>query len=185
MNNEVIIWKGPYSFFRNGSSIFQEEIALKGGLYMWTSETDRGPLVNYIGISKKSLSDRLKSHVQAFFSGKYYIYDPIEFKNGNLKSLFVPTGNVLDFASQFVRLSNIIYSFVDSISLYIANVEADADYLRRIESGIILQLWEQQDSVRSFLDNDRLSILVDEKDKSPVTMQFPSSVVGIPDQVRI
>jgi hypothetical protein len=76
--------KGPYSFYGE-DNLFQENIDNFPGIYIWTIPYGKKFLINYIGITSRTIKIRNREHIRDQLSGMYAIYDSKEAKLGNEK----------------------------------------------------------------------------------------------------
>jgi hypothetical protein len=158
--NDEIRWQGPFSFLPRQTApwAFEQSRTDFPGIYLWTVEQEGEFLVNYVGITKKAVSWRLQEHVEAYLSGQYKVYDPDRFVTGTKQAVYVPTGSVLDFVSRYGELAPQIFALLGAFRVFASPLEQNIDWMRRVETGIILALRGASDVVvRTFLDNERVS----------------------------
>lgn len=184
-----VTWEGPFRFIGEKNTVFKQLSAEKPGLYIWGVTTDKGFLANYVGITTGPLSNRLRSHLTGYFSGKYWLYDADFLKNGQRKSVYEPTGDVLPFANDYERHSKEIFKLLNTFELMIAPFPGDVDVrdLQRIESGIIKKIREHEQERKDgpFLDNERLSATTGEGEPKSVKFEFSRRIIGLPDEFKI
>jgi hypothetical protein len=161
-------WKGPYCFWPTQicKSVFRSEYAKSPGLYLWTVKIGEAFLTNYVGISGKSIRDRLVEHVSKFLGGDYNVYDPSVFSQGKKKSIFLPVSSSKDFPKEYKvdflerlpDLASKVFDMLESIRLFVGPLRVEKRLLERIESAIIKDIRKAEDkTVAEFIDNKRVS----------------------------
>lgn len=185
MNDQSIVFEGPFRCMPGNGSVFDQETARSPGVYLWALEKNGRYLVNYVGITSRSISDRLQDHLVHYYCGDYTIYDPEDFATGTKREIYKPNGSVLQYAPRFMELASNIDALVKTYSLFIAKVNGDKEWLERIESGLINQLREAGGKAADFLDNYRTSRNISEDKKQIVTIVCQAELEGISTAIRV
>jgi hypothetical protein len=144
-------------------------------------------LINYVGMASRSVRGRLADHLSAFLSGQYWVYEAEKFKHGSRSSVaYEPSGEVWDFANEYMENSRKIHAQLAAMSLFFLPVEADKDVLMKIESSIIRTLWnDDDDQVREFLDNARVSTLNGPETSQPLRIRGYAGLRGLSDDLTV
>ena len=148
-------------------------------------QTNAGYLVNYVGITNNTISNRLQDHLSCYCRGLYTIYEPELFKEGKKKIIHQPTDSILEFLPKIKLLIPKLELQLKAFSIFIAEVDSDKGWLERIESGIISELRQYSQITRDFIDNARLSKFIEDKDKIEILLSYPEPMVGLNEKIRI
>ncbi len=150
--------QGPYIFVGNSyANIFDSPVARKKGVYFWTINYSSSFLINYIGITTKSFEERFAQHLEYFYSGKYTIYNPTKFINGEKEAIYKPNDNIKLFVQNFRQLAYSIDDNIRTFKLFLFPLDETEDNLKMIESILISKIKEKKGLASSFLDNERVS----------------------------
>jgi hypothetical protein len=185
MNSKKVSWHGPLSLVENENSVFRESVSEKPGLYLWTVKFQDGYLVNYVGMTKNSIATRLQEHISQFLCGGYWIYDPEQLSQGELKVLYKPSGSVLDFLPRYVSLSQNIHSMLKTYAVFIAEVDGTKEWLERIESGVIKNINKANSKSEAFLDNEKISRFVPEDQRVSIAMHSNEKIIGLSEMIKV
>jgi len=85
LNNDHIHlqFSGPFVLCGNdGILLFKEEISQRDGIYLWSVNVDDGFLVDYVGETGQSFSQRMKDHMIQCLGGNYRIWEPLLLSQG-------------------------------------------------------------------------------------------------------
>jgi hypothetical protein len=159
--------EGPFSIFPTDSikSVFEMDVANSPGIYLWTIPYENKYLANYVGITTKSFNQRFARHIEDLYAGKSVIYDTYDFINAKKTKIYFPTANVADFPNKYRDITAKIYDYVKSFCLFVAPLELKKEYLKRVESSIILNLQSNENVSKSFLDNLKISSYFNPEEK--------------------
>lgn len=153
-------WEGPFYFedHHSNKNIFKSSLSKNKGVYLCTIEKENKYLINYVGITEKSFSERFSRHIEDIYCGKSSIYDLKLLQLGTKKPIYIPTGSVLDFAIIHKEIAPLINDYLNLFSFFLLPIDAPKIILERIESAIIIKL-KKNENISSFLDNYRPSRL--------------------------
>lgn len=155
-------WHGPFVFVPQPGfqCVFNQELATRPGLYLWTIEYERGYLINYVGKAgrgktKRSLAVRLKEDVQWAYSGNDgRVCDPALFRLGKIENSF--RFSFPDFLADYQRISTRVHEVYCTYRVFVSPLELEDRTLELVEAGIIRCLRSSGGTSSSFLSNKRL-----------------------------
>lgn len=141
MNDLEII--GPIKF-KDLDSITLSDTLNKKGIYLWTIKKDDDYLVHYVGETGNSFKNRLDEHLKSLKTGKYRIYDPVEFLKAQKKLLWNPyfkgalrrQNYLSEFEEFHSMIVNEIQRYIDLFYLFIIPFEGNNRIRKRLEAAI-------------------------------------------------
>ena len=93
MDNLTLKFFGPYSFLGEPEiNVFSQDDAMHPGIYIWTVQLNNKFLIHYVGMTNKSIGNRLHEHIQKILSGVYSIHDPNRMLQGELNTIWSGLG---------------------------------------------------------------------------------------------
>lgn len=153
MPEKTLNFMGPFSMISEKPRfLFDDDIAQKPGIYMWTIKGRNGYLVDYVGETGKNIQSRFLVHFQAQFTGKYNIFEPDKLKKGERSYLWRGyhwRKNEIDekvkdfFRNTEEHLSQIITLFRE-YKIFVASIRTTQRIRKRIETGIINELLKNE-----------------------------------------
>ena len=159
MKNIPIKLLGPYKLFNeNQNFIINQNLIDKAGIYLWTVKMNEIHLINYVGVSSKSIKDRLLQHIKYFLSGNYDIYETIDLENGILNKKYVPSEDYSNYLKNIDENLNSVLGNLRVFNFFYAPLQENKYLLELIESEIIKIVRDGNDKTRSILS---LSICAD------------------------
>jgi hypothetical protein len=197
MPKEFIIEShGPYKWFGEGQdAIFSSDVASKHGVYFFAAPYKESFLVEYVGMTKKSFTSRMLSHLQSYFIGEYPIQDVGSYLKGRAKSLF--TGKYgtpkegraavhQEFFANFERYHSEIYKNLAAMRLFLFPIDAERRIVERIESEIALHLQRQKAPVGTFFDSG-VRYRPRRTDEPPIVLKIKNNhrILGLPDTLEV
>lgn len=80
----TIEFSGPFSWpgAPDAPSLFESELKMQGGIYLWTVPLSDGHLVYYVGETGRSFEVRMLEHFREHAACRYALYSPPEFARG-------------------------------------------------------------------------------------------------------
>jgi hypothetical protein len=163
LNNDHIHLQfyGPFILCGNdGSLLYKEEISQRAGIYLWSVNIDDGFLVDYIGETGQSFSQRMKDHMIQCLGGNYRIWEPLLFSQGKKELIWNGLWKkevrdcMPDFVDNYIELAPKIKEYLELIRVFVAPFETTTRIRRRIEGAIASSLREQPSPIGTFFEND-------------------------------
>lgn len=156
-------WEGPFSIVPRPMGIIPSapELLARHGLYLLTVESAGGYLINYVGQTGRSFSQRpIKASIQWSYGKRFKdkmersreMVDPDEFARGHRVVTETPTREQFD--ADYPRFERLLDQLYASFRIFLAPTDVDSPTRRLIEAGIIRELRQSGDpKVRDFLYN--------------------------------
>jgi hypothetical protein len=186
MKNNTLNWLGPFKWYdKYGRSIFQQKQINEYGLYMFTIKKKDGYLIHYIGETGRSFESRFTEHISCYLSGRYKIFAPDDFSNGDLKNVIwnVEKGEykMNEFLLKHDFLCKDILKFLSVMELFLSPIEVSEGIRKRIE-GAIATMLKENPAAKAFLDVKRHSHKKPKDDVKFIEMKFPGKIIGIENE---
>lgn len=170
---------GPYTLVQKQPNVeyfFAGDHANCPGVYLWTI----GPDVHtpfYIGISNKSIKERMREHLRCYLSGQYWVYDMTALQNLRRDPVYKPTKQTEIFLKHSRDIYDKIIEMMESVRLFYCPLDLETKNLKRIETGLI-RAYRQ--ALRSdFIENDRVSINIPEESRVEITINSDCSLTNV------
>jgi len=190
-----LYFMGPFSWSlldEDAPCVFNSQISLSPGIYLWTIPTSEGELVYYVGETGRDLQSRMTEHLSCQLSGMYKIYDPSLFLTGKKKLLWggmfgrTKERSLAEFLRKLPDLGNAIVEFVHLFHFHLAALECENLLRKRVEAAIADHFYAQDGVVGEFQDDD---IRYDRSfpSEDSITVKCRSSVLirGFPDTLVV
>lgn len=187
MNSTSIRWIGPFSLvpLAKYPTVYDAKDAATSGIYLWALPVDGSYLINYVGIASYSIAARQEEHMRLYLSGKYTIYDPMEFTHGKRVVIYRPQQGISEFLLRQQVLLEALIKNTGSLHLFFAPLAGDKVLLKRIESSIIEALRGADEEVVAFLDNLKISRWWPNEQRISVTIHGAPTFRGLPSELRV
>jgi len=173
---------GPFDYLpfqKEGASLYNEKLIWEPGIYFWTYQIKSSYWINYIGISSISIAERQSSHLSAFLSGRYDIYNINSLFNGEIEKVYSPCDGNKNFNKNFNHLEQQL----DNLCFFFAPIETESSILKRIETAFITHV-RNSDENSKILDNGSVSRYKrDDEEAISLTISSPKLIKGIPDSL--
>jgi len=163
LNNDHIHlqFSGPFILCgENGALLFKEAISQRAGIYLWSVNIDDGFLVDYVGETGQSFSQRMKDHMIQCLGGNYRIWEPLLFSRGKKELIWNGLWKkevrdcIPDFVDNYIELAPKIKEYLELIRVFVTPFETTTRIRRRIEGAIALSIREQPSPVGTFIESD-------------------------------
>ena len=187
---------GPFSWLGHEGtrSIFDAPDGNKFGIYLWTVqlEEDGGELVNYVGKTNRSFSQRMKEHFKEHLAGFYHVYSPNEFRKGERKTIWGgmylrhKTPSLLELAKVYPAISAQIIELANIYRFFIAPVDVSQRVLERIECALAKHLYDQSGKIGAFQEQGlNYRSRLESEEAGIATFQSSLKILGLPQSLKI
>lgn len=186
MRNLPIHLLGPFKLFDEKQNfILDHKLINQPGIYFWTVKIDDAHLINYVGISSKSIKDRMLQHFKLFISGDYDIYETSALEKGILNKKYIPSEDYADYLKNIDENINSVLGNLRIFNFFYAPLQESKYLLEIIESEIITNIRESNDKTRSILSNYKLSRLKSEDLNIEINFLSESTILGLPAKILL
>lgn len=186
MKNIKIKLLGPYKIFdENQNFILNQNLIDQAGIYFWTVKINEEHLINYVGVSSKSIKDRLLQHIKCFLSGDYDIYETSDLEKGILNKIYVPNEDYSNYIKNIERNLKSVLENLRVFNFFYAPLQENKYLLELIESEIIKIVRDGNDKTRLILSNYRLSRLKSEQLNIELNFFSESKILGLPSKILL
>jgi hypothetical protein len=131
---------------KSQDNLFNQELAAKGGVYLWTYETEDGYIIDYVG-EASSIKDRFYQHLREQLNGRYSIYDPDSLRNGKREITWKGYHwrsdeyyRVIEFISNSEKYMPKLEKMLEECRIFFAPIEGDELIRKRIEASILNEM---------------------------------------------
>ena len=183
MKNDHIYlqFSGPFILCGNdGILLFKEEISQRAGIYLWSVNIDAEFLVDYVGETGQSFSQRMKDHMIQCLGGNYRICEPLLFSQGKRELIWNGLWQkevrdcIPDFVDNYIELAPKIKEYLELLRVFVAPIETTPRIRRRIEGAMAFSLREQPSPVGTFI-GDAIRYSRRSVDEEPIEVSISCS----------
>lgn len=186
MRNLPIHLLGPFKLFDEKQNfILNHKLINQPGIYFWTVRIDEDHLINYVGISSKSIKERMLQHIKFYLSGDWDIYETSDLEKGILNKKYVPSE---DYANYFKNIDENLISVLGNLrtfNFFYAPLPERKYLLEIIESEIIKIIRDSNDGTRAIFSNNKLSRLKSEDLNIEINFLSESAILGLPAKILL
>ncbi len=151
---------GPFNLVGE-ENLFNIPEANSPGIYIFTFKINGKYLIEYIGITTRSISTRFLEHIRELFSGGYQLYDFQKMKDNEefvvLKGRYGrDTDDITKFLNNYDYYSQIIKEHIHELKVFLIPLDKERRILERIEGRLYQILRERKDEkVMTFIKGVR------------------------------
>lgn len=134
---------GPFSSFDDGECrcLFNDEIAKRNGIYLWTINVGGRDCPWYVGQSRRGFGQRMGEHLRAFLSGEYTTHDAAALSigkhqraSGAVEGKWPQT--IPSILRNYETLAPSIIALTRLIRFHVAPLAGDAHLHDRVEGSV-------------------------------------------------
>ena len=138
-------FSGPFTLTEQPGHrcLFADELAAKGGIYIWTLPIEGKEVPWYIGQTTVSFSQRTGEHMRDHLAGIYETFDADALELGQIEVLWPPSQaterwptNLPQFLEQFEVLGLHITRMFDLLRIHVAPIDGGQPLFDRLEGGL-------------------------------------------------
>ena len=184
-----LILHGPYGLCGEHEKIlFHDSIGGEIGIYFWTVPyVQGGSIINYIGETGESFTQRFKDHMIHTAGGNYRIYDPDFEVQGVERILWNglwrkgTRDKMPEFVSRMIELSPAIKKSLEHSEIYVAPFKSEKRIRQRIEGAIADYIKAQPPPASGLLPTDvRYTKRWNDEDPVSVLISGGDALLGMP-----
>jgi hypothetical protein len=184
---------GPYAWLPGLSvpSLAEVKVGTQAGIYIWTVPSTVGELVYYVGETAWSFAQRMGEHLTEQLSGRYRIYKPGAFLQGEKQLLWRGVygrnaePNVFSFVANLPAWAPELVRFIRAIRFHVAPTTCSDRLRRRIEAALAQHLRVQEGLIGNFQDEDvRYGPRRKDEEAIAVSLKWQQTPLGVPEQME-
>jgi hypothetical protein len=185
-------FRGPFSTqgVSGAPQLFDEPIAQRRGIYLWSYAVDGVAHVAYVGQTRRSFAARIEEHLSALLSGRYEIPDIDATLRGEPKARWHPDGNPAvrwrKFLGDHARLATAIEGVLDALRFHVAPIDGDEHLYNRIEGALGRYFRAEAPVSDRRLFDARIRVPAAVPGDRPLRLLLSSDtkIAGLPDELR-
>jgi len=133
---------GPYKLSKGDRVLFNENISINQGIYLWTVKYKDAYLIDYIGETSRTFHQRMREHLIELMGDNYRICDPEMLLQG--QEVIIWNGlwrkgtkkEIVNFIEMFVDIAPIVKRYIEVHDIFLAPLSTDKATRRLIEGNI-------------------------------------------------
>jgi len=154
INEETIIWKGPYSWPKYENDDKQKKMINTEGVYLWTFKYKNGFLIYSAGVTN-STKRRFTTHTREYKKGNYTILDIDAIQKEQRKEIWhgwqYAKANQDEFKNRKEIILNAVNEQLKAFQIFIAEV-SDKRKRERIEAEIMYSIYQSKENWSEIAD---------------------------------
>lgn len=188
-----LAFSGPFAWLPGGPvpSLCEVPVGDSQGLYVWTVPTPGGELIYYVGETGRSFARRMQEHLSEQLSGRYRLYEPGVFVQGQKmllwRGVYGPGSqpDVEGFVAQLPSLAPALVRFVRLMRFHVAPTRCADRLRRRMEAALAHHLHEQKGLVGSF-QAEAVRYVPRCPDEEPIVVRLTwhQKPLGVPESLQ-
>jgi hypothetical protein len=156
-----IEFSGPFAVVSgaNATPIFGNEVAERGGIYIWLLPSGNSYLPTYVGKASNRVADRIEDELQGFLSGRDHIRRVGKAPGDkDLYAWYPGRGKVVEFFNRIDEMHGFLCQLLPALRVVVAPLDVKDQDLKRIETGLIQFIKSQPEGWKDFLENTGRSV---------------------------
>ena len=184
------IWTGPYSWpgFENENGL--PSPPKQPGLYLQTFEYEDGYLIYAAGLTRRTISQRMREHTRKYRAGDYNVLSLDALQRGVRREVWHGWGWTPEKRAAFARreaeISEATERQLAAFRLFVADVGTQPRILERLEAAVMNALYRQSPPLCDVPDKGMM--LAPRRESEAVIIihnERDVKLYGLPDQLEI
>lgn len=183
-------WNGPYAWPKFEIDADLPAVPVHPGVYLWTFECGGDYIIYAAGITRRSVSVRLREHTRKYLTGEYTILDMSAMSRGVREEIWHGWGWTSEKRENYERrkceLVTAARCQLAAFRVFVADVGSAPRLLERIEAAIMNALYEQQSPCCDIPDRGMmLAPRWGSEESIMVRIKSEVKFLGLPSEIEI
>lgn len=184
------IWTGPYSWpgFENENGL--PSLPEHPGVYLQTFEYGNGYLIYAAGLTRRTISQRMREHTRKYRTGDYNVLLLTALQRGIRQEVWHGWGwteeKRAEFALRKVQIADATQQQLSAFRLFVADIGTQPRVLERLEAAVMNALYQQPSPLCDVPDKGMM--LAPRRESEAIILvhnEYGVTLYGLPDQLKI